>query len=97
MAEKSSSTINPLDSLERSQSSVSIQSNVSTATSRRSTASSLFSSASSRRRHGLLGKIGNGFQTVFRRLSRFHTALTEIDLKILQTLTNFSREEILQW
>ena len=84
MAEKSPTDMN------RSASNLSVN-------SARSASSSLYSTLSQRRRHGLLGKIGTGVQSIFRRFSRAHTSLTEMDIQILMTQTNFTREEIVQW
>ena len=96
MAESSSSSNLTPNDLNRSQSNLSMKSNRTT-TSRLSTTSSFFSSISSRKHRGFIGKIENGFQSIFRRFSRPHTSLTEIDVKILQTQTNFTREEIEKW
>ena len=95
MAQYSSSKLN-LDSLNRSQSSSSIISSA-TVDSNRSTTSSRYSSSSTQKRRGLLGKLGNGFQSIFRRFSRTRTTLTEMELQILSTITNFTRDEVLQW
>ena len=65
--------------------------------SSRSTTSTLYSTLSQRRRHGVLAKIGTGVQSIFRRFSRAHTSLTEMEIQILLTQTNFTREEIVQW
>ncbi|CAF1097325.1 unnamed protein product [Rotaria sordida] len=62
-----------------------------------STASTNLSSTNSRRRNGFLGKIGSGFRSVFRRFSRPHTSLTEMETRILSATTGYSREEVLQW
>jgi len=84
------------DTLNRSHSSASLRS-TATVDSNRTTSSSWISTASSQRRKGILGKIGTGFQSIFRRFSRAHTSLTEMEIQILLTMTNFNREEILQW
>ena len=68
-----------------------------TISSVRTTASSLFSTTSSQRRRGILGKIGTGIESMFRRITRTRTTLTEIETQILATVTDFSRDEILQW
>jgi len=85
-----------IDSLNRSQSSASLGSN-STITSRRTSINSYYSLGSSRRRKGLLSKLGTGFQTIVRRLTGAHKTLSELEIQILLTLTNFNREEVLTW
>jgi len=82
--------------MHRSQSSHSLKSNASI-DSNRSAASSWMSTTSSERRRGILGKIGTGVRSVIRRFSRTYTSLTEMEIHILATMTNFSREEVLQW
>lgn len=84
-----------IDSMNRSQSASSIQTNA-TGDSGRSVISR-YSAASSQKRRGLLAKIGNGFQSIFRRFSRKHISLTEMEVQILSTITDFTREEVLQW
>jgi len=95
MAQLPSPTL-PSDTLNRSQSSASLKS-TATVDSNRTTASSWISTTSSQRRKGILGKIETGFQSIFRRFSRARTSLTEMEIQILLTMTNFNREEILQW
>jgi cob(I)alamin adenosyltransferase len=85
-----------LDTINRSQSSSSIKSS-GTVDSTNSTASSRFSSTSNQKRRGILGKIETGFQSIVRRFSKTHTSLTEMEIQILSTMTNFNREEVLQW
>ena len=68
-----------------------------TVESQRSSINSLYYSISSRQRRGFLSKLGTGFQTIFRRLSRAHKSLSALEIQILLTITNFNREEILQW
>jgi hypothetical protein len=94
MAQHSPSNLTT-NGLNRARSSTSIKSS-GTIDSARST-SSRISSTSSQKRQGIIGKIGAGFQSIFRRLSRTHTSLTEMEIQILLTMTNFTREEILQW
>lgn len=94
MAQNSSTKIN-LDALSRSQSASSIRSSATVDSGR--SVLSRYSTASSQKRRGLLGKIGNGFQSIFRRFSRTHTSLTEMESQILSTTTDFTREEVLQW
>lgn len=67
--------------------------------SRRSSISTLYSTHSARRsRHyGLFNKLSLGMQRVFRRFSRAHRTLSDTEIDILTTITNFDREEILQW
>ena len=89
-----SSKIN-LDSMNRSQSDSSIRSTATIDSSR--SVLSRYSTASSQKRRGLLEKIGNGFQSIFRRFTRTHTSLTEMEVQILSTITDFTREEVLQW
>jgi hypothetical protein len=84
-----------IDAMNRSTSTASIAS-IGTMDSARST-SSRYSSMSSRRRRGILGKIETGFQSIFRRFSRTRTSLTEMEIQILSAMTNFNREEVLQW
>ncbi|CAF3503868.1 unnamed protein product [Adineta steineri] len=88
MAQRSPVNLN-LDPMSRSQSSASMKSNL--------TVDSTRSSTSSQRRRGLLGKIGTGVQSIFRRFRRARTTLTEMEIQILLTMTNFTREEVLQW
>jgi hypothetical protein len=95
MAERIASQ-SSVDSLSRSQSSVSLQSNV-TMESRRSSMDTLFSSTHSRRGRGLMNKIGTGFQTMVHRFSRTKKPLTEMEMNILSTITHFDRDEIIQW
>jgi len=85
-----------IDSLNRSQSSASLQS-TATINSRRSSINTYYSLGSSRRRKGLLSKLGTGFQTIVRRLTGAHKSLSELEIQILLTLTNFNREEVLSW
>lgn len=54
-------------------------------------------STASQRRRGLLGRIGNGFNSIFRRSSRAQTSLTEMQVQILSHRTNFTRDEVLEW
>jgi hypothetical protein len=79
-----------MDSLPRSESSDSF-------TSRRSSIDTLFGSDRDRRRRGFFRKLGNGFHTVFRRFSKKYKTLSELEMKILSTITHFDREEILEW
>jgi hypothetical protein len=95
MAQPPPSNLNS-DTLNRSQSSASLKS-TATVESNRTTSSSWISSTSSRKRKGILGKIETGFQSILRRFSRSHISLTEMEIHILLTMTNFNREEILQW
>jgi cob(I)alamin adenosyltransferase len=95
MAQNSQSNLH-LDTMTRSKSSSSIASN-GTVDSSRSIASSRFSTISTRRRRGILGKIETGFQSICRRFSRTRTTLTEMEIQILSTMTNFNREEVLKW
>ncbi|CAF0820913.1 unnamed protein product [Rotaria sordida] len=53
--------------------------------------------SSHRRRYGLMNKIGTGFRRVFRRFGRSSKLLSEMEIQILLSITNFTREEILQW
>ncbi|CAF0843833.1 unnamed protein product [Adineta steineri] len=85
-----------LDSINRSESSASLQSNA-TVNSRHSSICSLYSTVSTRRRYGFLNKMGNGFQSVFRRITKTHKTLSDKEIQILSTVTNFDREQILQW
>jgi hypothetical protein len=82
--------------LNKSESNLSISSN-GTVNSIRSSASSAFSTTSSQKRRGIFGKIGSGFQSIYRRLSRGRITLTEMEIRILSTMTDFTREEVLQW
>jgi hypothetical protein len=95
MAQHSPSKLN-IDTLSRSGSSASIKS-AATVDSTRSSTSSWLSSTSSQKRRGILGKVGTRIQSVFRRFSRTHISLTEMEIQILLTMTNFTREEILEW
>jgi hypothetical protein len=95
MARHSPTNLN-LDTISRSQSASSLRSNA-TIGSNRSTTGSTYSTASGRRGRGLLSKLGTGFQSIFRRISRAHTSLTEMEIHILVATTNFNREEVLQW
>jgi len=88
-------TQSSIDSLPRSQSNASLQTNA-TSTSRQSSINTLFNSKQSRR-HGFFSKIGNGFHTIYQRFSRKHKSLSQLEIQILSTITNFNREEILQW
>jgi hypothetical protein len=85
-----------LDSLPRSESNASIQSNA-TYDSRHSSMTTLYNSTQNRRRHGIFSKLGTGVQSIFRRISRKHKSLTQLEIQILSTMTHFNREEILQW
>ena len=42
-------------------------------------------------------KIGTGLRSIFRRFSRTNKSLTEMEIQILSTRTNFTREEVLEW
>lgn len=95
MAQHSPSTLRT-GTLPRSRSSASIKSST-TIDSHLSGTNSQISTTSSQKRKGIIGKITNGVQTVFRRFSKAHTSLTEMEMQILVTMTNFNREEILQW
>ncbi|UJR29983.1 hypothetical protein I4U23_017530 [Adineta vaga] len=88
MARHSPSHLN-LDPMSRSQSSSSIRSNLTIDSSR--------STTSSQKRRGLLGKLGTGVQSIFRRFSRSRTTLTEMQIQILLAMTNFTREEVVKW
>jgi hypothetical protein len=96
MAQHSTTNTNP-DTLSRSQSNLSIKSYATVDSTRSSAASSSFSTTSSQKRRGVLGKIGTGFQSLFRRLSRSRITLTEMEIQILSATTDFTREEVLQW
>ena len=95
MADNSTSSMRR-DAINLSQSGLSIDSN-STMDSMRSTASSVFTNSSNARRYGLLNKLGAGVQSVFRRFSRPHTSLTEMETQILAVQTGFKRDEIFEW
>lgn len=97
MAQKSSASsfLTP-NSFNRSNSNSSIASNA-TIGSNRSRTDSCISTTSSQRRQGLLGKIQSGLDSIHRRFSRCHTALTEMDIQILITVTGFTREKVLEW
>ena len=92
MAQHSTTNMNP-DTLSRSQSNSSLKSYATV----NSTRSSAASTTSSQKRRGVLGKLGNGFQSLFRRLSRSRITLTEMEIQILTATTDFTREEVLQW
>jgi len=88
MAQHSPSNSNA-DQMSRAQSTLSLKSNATTDSSR--------SRNSSQRRHGILGKLGSGIQSIRRRFSRTRTSLTEMEVQILLTMTNFTREQVLEW
>jgi hypothetical protein len=88
MAQRSPSNLNA-DPMARSQSTLSLKSNA--------TADSIRSRNSSQRRHGILGKLESGVQSIKRRFSRARTSLTEMEVQILLTMTNFTREQVLEW
>jgi hypothetical protein len=95
MANNSPSNID-LDTMNRSKSMVSLAS-TNTMDSSRSVASSRYSGIGSRKRRGIIGKIETGFQSIVKRFSRTRTSLTEMECQILSTLTNFNRDEVVQW
>ena len=95
MAQRSPSE-SSIDSLNLSESNLSMKSS-DTSESRRSTSSTLYSSVTRRRHHGFLSKFQTGFQTIFRRVSGSSKVLSESEIQILLTITNFTREEILKW
>jgi hypothetical protein len=79
-----------------SQSSTSLQSDGSII-SQRTSIDILYDSTNVRKRHGIIQKIGTGFQSIFRRFSKKHKTLSQLELQILLTITHFNREEILSW
>ncbi len=83
-----------IDSLSPSQSSASFQSRRSYG-SRQSL--DTLSSSRSGRRYGLFSKLGDGFQLLFRRFSRKYKSLSQLEIQILSTITNYDREQILEW
>ncbi|CAF3242336.1 unnamed protein product [Rotaria socialis] len=84
-----------LQKINRSHSNSSISSNGTVNSGQ--TASTTVSTTSSQRRSGILGKIGTGFRSVFRRFSRSRASLTEMETQILTAMTGYNREEVLQW
>lgn len=87
-----------IDSLPRTLSSTSLQSCTSFS-SRRSSINTLYSLDKNRRSSGVFRKIEIGFQNVFRRFARKtkQKPLSALEIQILSTITNFNREEILEW
>ncbi|UJR16483.1 hypothetical protein I4U23_003386 [Adineta vaga] len=83
------------DTLNRSESNVSLQSNT-TVTSRRSSITTLYSMKSNRRRQGIFVRLGMGIHTMVRRFTRANKSLSEMDIQILTTITNFTRDDIFQ-
>ncbi len=83
-----------IDSLSPSQSSASFQSRRPYG-SRQSL--DTLSSSRSGRRYGLFSKLGDGFQLLFRRFSRKYKSLSQLEIQILSTITNYDREQILEW
>ncbi|CAF0997627.1 unnamed protein product [Adineta ricciae] len=77
-----------LDTVTRSPSSSSLRSTT--------TIGSNLSTVSQRRR-GLIGRIGNGFNSIFRRFSSAQTSLTEMQVQLLSHRTNFTRDQVLEW
>jgi hypothetical protein len=94
--DKRTSSESSIDSLSPPESIASLHSHT-TDTSRRSSDNTISSAGRSRRRDGLIHKIETGFQTIFRRFSRTNTTLSGLELQILTTITNFDRDQILQW
>jgi len=83
-----------IDSLSPSRSSVSFQSHP-TYGSRQSL--NTLSSSRSRGRYGIFSKLGKGFQLIFRRFSRKYKSISPLEIQILSTITNYDREQILEW
>ena len=83
-----------IDSLARSESTLSLQSDT-TFDSRRSSYSTLY--RSDRRKYGFFNKVGNSLNTFYRRFTRKYKSLSALEIQILSTITQFNREEILQW
>ena len=80
-----------LDTMNRSKSIASLASTHTVDSSRS------ISSARSHKRRGIIGKIETGFQSIFKRFSRTRTSLTEMEIQILSTVTNFDRDEVVEW
>ncbi|CAF2856149.1 unnamed protein product [Rotaria sp. Silwood2] len=95
MAQRSSSQTS-LDSLHDSHLDVPYKSN-SGMGNRQLSNSTLYSISSRRGHHGIVNKIESGFRSIFRRFSRSSKLLSEMEVQILSSMTNFTREEILQW
>ena len=85
-----------LESLSPTESCVSSQSTTPNEL-RRSSDSTVFSLRASQRRRGFKNKMETGIKTLFRRFSRTHTTLSELEVQILSTLTHFDRDAIEQW
>lgn len=85
-----------LPTINRSKSNLSISSD-RTSNPSRSEPTSFRGSPPNQRRTGILGKIETGLRSILRRFSRPRTSLTEMEIQMLLTNTDFTREEVLQW
>ena len=85
-----------LDSLNQSQLSSSFGSMVDH-NSGESTHSTKYILTSRRRRPNFFSRVGASFQTLLRRFTYAPRSLNDMEMQILSTITNFTREEIIQW